>query len=170
MPKASKFNSYTVCALTVCCSLLPFPSSWCTCFNICSLWGKKIGKSQKGPSQLPQLLSCVFPSQIPVPCMLNFHKSFLREAQRLTQGKAAHADLPTQPPPCVSGLNSRSPLLLQVDPESGNHHLEFLKYHLYLFPAHTTLKTTTSLSLSKAKSHKHPLEGLCLGKTGRTMV
>lgn len=46
----------------------------------------------------------------------------------------------------------------------GNHHLKLLKYHLNLFPAYTTLKTTASFSLSKARSHKHLLEGLCLEK------
>lgn len=85
-------------------------SSWWTCFNICPLWREKICKYQKGLSHLSQIFPCVFPSQLSVPCMLNFHKSFVWEAQKLAQGKAAYADLPACPHPVVSEL-----LLIEIE-------------------------------------------------------
>lgn len=144
---------------------LPFPS---VDVLICFLWGKKIGKSQKGPSQLPQLLSCVLPSQLAVPRMLNFHKSFVgrhRDSPKAKQPTQTCQPNLTHVSQSCSWLNLRSPLLLQVDPESGNPHLELLKYQLNLFPAHATLNTIAAFSLRKARSHKHLLEGLCLEKT-----
>lgn len=144
---------------------LPFPS---VDVLICFLWGKKIGKSQKGPSQLPQLLSCVLPSQLAVPRMLNFHKSFVgrhRDSPKAKQPTQTCQPNLTHVSQSCSWLNLRSSLLLQVDPESGNPHLELLKYQLNLFPAHATLNMIAAFSLRKARSHKHLLEGLCLEKT-----
>lgn len=107
--------------------LIPVPSG-----------GSSFVKPRKAPASNLSFFLVFFQASFQSPACWITKTSFVWEAQRLTQGKAnansPHLSL------SYSWLNSRSLLPLQVDSESGNHHVALLKLiPTLLTQVHTTL-------------------------------